>query len=165
MTEITIHRVRAGEGDLLGQLFHRSVHEGTLGAYDAAQRAAWSPEPPSGPDWEARLTGAVTLVAWVGKLPVGFMTLDPETGNIDLAFIAPEWQGQGVAAMLYGLLERCARRHGLAQLSTDASEVARPFFLRQGWQDGPRQEVTRGGVTLHNYRMAKSLKPALERAA
>lgn len=165
MTEFTIHRFRAGEGDLLGQLFHRSVHEGTHGAYDARQRAAWSPQPPSGPDWEARLTGGVTLVAWAGKLPAGFMTLDPETGYLDLAFVAPEWQGQGVAAMLYGLLERCARRQGLAELITDASEVARPFFLKQGWQDGPRQEVTRGGVTLYNYRMAKPLKPALERAA
>lgn len=165
MTEFTIHRFREGEGDLLGQLFHRSVHEGAHGAYDAAQRAAWSPQPPSGPDWEARLIGAVTLVAWAGKLPAGFMTLDPETGYLDLAFVAPEWQGQGVAAMLYGLLERCARRQGLAELITDASEVARPFFLKQGWQDGPRQEVTRGGVTLHNYRMAKPLKPALERAA
>jgi putative acetyltransferase len=165
MTEITIHRFRAGEGDLLGQLFHRSVHEGTFGAYDAAQRAAWSPEPPSGPDWEARLTGVVTLVAWAGKRPAGFMTLDAVTGYLDLAFVAPEWQGQGVAAMLYGLLERCARRHGLAQLSTEASELARRFFLREGWQDGPRQKVTRGDVTLHNYPMAKSLKPALERAA
>lgn len=165
MTEITIHRVRAGEGDLLGQLFHRSVHEGTFEAYDAAQRAAWSPKPPSGSDWEARLTGAVTLVALAGKVPVGFMTLDPETGYLDLAFVAPEWQGQGVAAMLYGLVERCARRQGLAQLTSDASEVARPFFLKQGWQDGPRQEVLRNGVTLHNYRMAKPLKPALERAA
>ena len=58
-----------------------------------------------------------------------------------------------------------SRRQGLAELITDASEVVRPFFLKQGWQDGPRQEVTRGGVTLHNYRMAKPLKPALERAA
>ena len=165
MTEITIHRFRAGEGDLLGQLFHRAVHEGAAPAYDAAQRAAWSPVPPQGPEWEARLTGAVTLVAWAGKAPVGFVTLDPETGHLDLAYVAPEWKGQGVAAMLYGLLERCACKRGLAEITTDASALARRFFLKQGWQDGPRQEVTRHGVSLHNYRMAKRLKPALERAA
>lgn len=165
MTEITICRFRAGEGEVLGQLFHRSVHEGTSGAYDATQRAAWSPEPPNGPDWEARLEGSVTLVAWSGKLPAGFMTLDPEAGYLDLAYVAPEWQGQGVAAMLYGLLERCALRRSLTVLTTDASELARGFFLRQGWRDGPKQSVIRRGVTLHNYRMAKQLKPALERAA
>ena len=87
------------------------------------------------------------------------------TGYLDLAFVAPEWQGQGVAAMLYGLLERCARRRGVAQLSTNASALAWRFFLKQGWQDGPRQQVERHGVTLHNYPMAKPLKPALERAA
>lgn len=165
MTEITIHRFRAGEGDLLGQLFHRSVHEGATRTYDAAQRAAWSPAPPQGPDWENRLAAAITLVAWAGREPVGFMTLVPETGYLDLAFVAPEMQGQGVAAMLYGLLERCARRRGLDRLTTDASELARRFFLRQGWQDGPRQRVERHGVALHNYPMAKPLKPALERAA
>ncbi|MGI3184516.1 GNAT family N-acetyltransferase [Nioella aestuarii] len=165
MTEITIHRFRAGEGDLLGQLFHRSVHEGAAGAYDAAQRAAWSPEPPSGPVWEARLAGGLTLVAWTGRDPVGFMMLIPETGHLDLAFVAPEMQGQGVAAMLYGLLERSARRRGLARLTTDASELARGFFLKQGWQDGPRRRIERHGIALHNYPMAKSLKPALERAA
>lgn len=165
MTEITIHRFRAGQGDLLGQLFHRSVHEGAAAVYDEAQRRAWSPEPPAGPAWEARLAGSVALVAWAGRTPVGFMTLDAGTGCLDLAFVAPEWQGQGVAAMLYGLLERCAQRRGLAQLTTDASEAARGFFLSRGWQDGPRQEVIRQGVSLHNYRMAKSLKPALERAA
>ena len=53
----------------------------------------------------------------------------------------------------------------LAEIPTDASALARRFFLKQGWQDGPRQDVTRHGVTLHNYRMAKDLKPALERAA
>jgi putative acetyltransferase len=165
MTEITIHRVRAGEGDLLGQLFHRSVHEGTARGYDVAQRAAWSPEPPSGRDWEARLSSAVTLVAWAGKVPIGFMTLNPQTGSLDLAFVAPEWQGQGVAAMLYGLIERCARRRGLDRLTTDASDPARRFLLKHGWQDGPRRQVTRNGVTLHNYPMAKPLKPALEQAA
>ena len=165
MTEITIRRFRAGEGDLLGQVLHRAVHEGTVGAYDEAQRMAWSPAPPQGPDWDARLTAGVTLVAWAGRDPAGFMTLLPGTGYLDLAYVSPDWQGQGVAAMLCGLLERCARRRGLAEITTDASALARRFFLKQGWQDGPRQDVTRHGVTLHNYRMAKDLKPALERAA
>ena len=164
MTEIAIHRFRAGEGDRLGQLFHRSVREGTAGAYDAAQRAAWSPEPPQGPAWEGRLAAAITLVAWAGRDAVGFMTLDPETGYLDLAFVAPEMQGQGVAAMLYGVLERCARRRGVERLTADASELARGFFLKQGWQDGPRQQIERKGVGLHNYRMAKPLTPTLDRA-
>lgn len=165
MTEITIRRFRAGEGDLLGRLFHCAVHEGAAGAYDEAQRAAWSPAPPGGPAWEARLIGAVTLVAWAGRAPAGFMTLDAETGYIDLAFVAPDMQGQGVATMLYALVERSALRRGLDRLTSDASDLARGFFLKRGWQDGPKQRVIRHGVTLHNYRMAKPLKPALERAA
>lgn len=165
MSEILIRRFREGDGDALGHLFHRAVHEGAASAYDAAQRAAWSPEPPHGPDWEDRLARGVTLVALDGDAPAGFMTLEPESGYIDMAFVAPEQKGRGVAGMLYGMLERCARRNGLQQLITDASELARHFFLKQGWQDGPRQEVIRDGVTLHNYRMAKRLMPALKDAS
>ncbi len=159
MTEILIRRLRDGEADALGQLFHRAVREGAVGAYDEPQRAAWSPTPPSGPDWHARLTAATTVVATAHRVPVGFMTLDGETGQIDLAYVAPEHKGSGVAAMLLGVLERCARRRGLSRLTTDASEIARAFFLKHGWQDGPRQEVHRAGVTLHNYRMEKALPP------
>jgi len=165
MTEILIRRFRAGEGDALGRLFHHAVHEGSAGAYDATQRAAWSPTPPQGPEWAARLSALMTLVAWQGHTPVGFMTLDPATGHLDMAFVLPEVKGQGVAPMLLGLLERCARRHRCDRLTTDASERARRFFLKHGWQDGPRQQFNRNGVTLHNYRMAKPLKPALEDAA
>ena len=165
MTETLIRRFRAGEGVALGQLFHRAVQEGAAGAYDAAQRDAWCSAPPQGPEWEARLAAIVTLVAWQGDTPVGFMSVDPATGHLDMAFVLPRVKGTGVASMLLGLLERCARRRGCDRMTSDASEIARRFFLRHGWQDGRRQQITRHGIALHNYRMAKPLKPALEDAA
>lgn len=93
------------------------------------------------------------------------MSLDLETGYLDMAYVSPVHRGRGVADMLYGVLERSARRRGLRRMSCDASELARGFLIKQGWDDGPRQEVQRRGVTLHNYRMAKRLKPGLETAA
>ncbi|MFC3615239.1 GNAT family N-acetyltransferase [Lutimaribacter marinistellae] len=157
MTDVLIRGLRAGEADALGLLFHRAVREGAAPAYSPEQRAAWSPQPPAGPDWAARLEREVTLVAEADGIPVGFMSLEPETGYLDLAFVLPEWRGQGVAGRLLAVLENRARALGLGALSTQASALARPFLLRNGWQDGPLQEVVRGGVTLHNYGMSRVL--------
>ena len=67
--------------------------------------------------------------------------------------------GTGVAAALYALLEGRARAAGLQTLKTEASELARPFFLRHGWTLIERQNLVREGVSLHNYRMEKQLTP------
>ncbi len=157
MSDVWIRGLRPGEADALGLLFHRAVREGAASAYDAAQRAAWSPEPPCGPDWAGRLERAVTLVAESEGVPVGFMSLEPDTGLLDLAFVLPEWQGRGVASRLLAVLENRARALGLRGLSVEASALARPFLLRHGWRDGPRQEVERGGVCLHNFAMTREL--------
>ncbi|MEY8841444.1 GNAT family N-acetyltransferase [Cribrihabitans sp. XS_ASV171] len=160
MSDVWIRGMRAGEADALGLLFHRAVREGAASAYDAAQRAAWSPEPPAGPDWAERLEQAVTLVAESDGVAVGFMSLEPDTGYLDLAFVLPEWQGKGVASRLLAVLENRARALGLHDLSVEASALARPFLLRHDWQDGPRQEFERGGVSLYNFRMSRILARA-----
>ena len=55
------------------------------------------------------------------------------------------------------MLESRARGSGLNRLTTDASELARSFFMRNGWQLVARQEIERAGISLHNYRMEKLL--------
>ena len=89
--------------------------------------------------------------------PVGFMTLNPDTGYLDLAFVLPELMGKGVAATLYAMLESRARAAGLTRLTTEASLLSEPFFLREGWRLVRRQEVERSGARLSNALMEKSL--------
>ena len=152
-----VRSYRDGDANALGEVFHRSVREGAVSRYDAAQVAAWSPDVPSGEAWAARLAGAETVVATEGGLPVGFMSLDV-AGYLDLAFVVPEVMGRGVADALYAVLEGRARVAGQVCLTTEASLLAEPFFARHGWRVVARQEVERRGVTLKNARMEKRLE-------
>ncbi|MCA0918921.1 GNAT family N-acetyltransferase [Pseudooceanicola nanhaiensis] len=137
-------------------LFFRAVREGTQAHYTAQQRAAWAPAPPDPAAWREKFTAQFGVTAREGGSLAGFITMDG-AGYLDLAFVAPEWMGRGVAVRLYAALEEEARRRGLGHLTSEASHLARPFLLRQGWQVITAQQVERRGVTLENFRMEKRL--------
>lgn len=165
MNGLIIRPVRVTDGPALADLYHRAVHEGAARHYSAKQRAAWSPTPPSDETWRRRLLEAQTIVAERAERPLGFMTLDPGTGWIDFAYVAPEAMGQGVADTLYAVLEGRARAARLSRLETEASLLAERFFARRGWHVVTRQEVERHGVRLPNAVMAKDLTRAARAAA
>ena len=85
------------------------------------------------------------------------MALDVEQGLLDLAYVHPEHVRVGHASALYAVIEGRARRAGLARIETEASRLAEPFFLAQGWRVLARQEVERQGVLIPNARMEKEL--------
>ena len=147
------------EGDTraLAELFHRAVHEGASARYTPEECAAWSPRVPDTRSWALRLGEAETVVADTSEGPVGFMSFYPDRGYLDLAFVAPEAMGQGVADLLYAVLEGRARARGLTRLETEASLLAEPFFGRRGWRVVRRQQVERLGVCLSNALMRKDL--------
>lgn len=154
-----IRPYRAADAQALAALFYRAIHVGTAGAYTAEQRAAWAPHVPEVSAWDARLGAATTFVAEVDETAAGFITLDPDTGYVDLAFVAPEMAAQGVGRALYGAIEEAARGAGCLILTTAASAVARPFFEAMGWDVIAREEVTRNDVALHRFQMRKDLTP------
>ncbi len=134
-------------------IFRQAVLVGAAGHYDAAQRAAWAGAAALPPAWPARLGDQITLVAEAaGGPPLGFMTLGHD-GHLDLAFVRPESRGTGVAAALLGAIVAEARARSIAPLTTEASHLARPFFLRHGWTLLAEQQVELNGITLTNFRM------------
>ncbi|MCK5940717.1 MAG: hypothetical protein KAI24_02010 [Planctomycetes bacterium] len=54
-----------------------------------------------------------------------------------------------------GRVVAALRALGVTELFTEASEVARPFFERQGYVVVEREVVRRAGVALPRYRMRK----------
>lgn len=151
-----IRAYQPSDANTLGTVFHRSVREGAQPVYTPEQVAAWCATPPRGTGWHDRLSAHKTFVAEKDTALIGFMTLD-ETGYIDLAFVLPDHMGTGVATSLYVVLENHARAEKMARLTSQASLLAEPFFLRQGWHITKRQTVARHGVDLPNAWMAKSL--------
>jgi putative acetyltransferase len=65
--------------------------------------------------------------------------------------------GQGIASRLYEGIEAAAREQGIGRIYTEASELARRFFERKDFTVTERQDPILRGVSIHNYRMAKTL--------
>lgn len=155
---IRVRPYRREDAPALAEIFFRAVHEGAVDYYTARERAAWAPRDALPPDWADRLGRQMTQVAETdGFSPAGFMTLGHD-GHLDLAYVAPEAMGTGVAAALYDRLLVLAREAGMTRLETEASHLARRFFLKQGWAELTRQQVERDGVLITNFRMEKYLR-------
>ena len=149
-----IRPYRGEDAPALRAIFWRAVQEGAASAYDQRQRNAWARAPEVPPDWPDRLGRQITLVAEQAGTAVGFMTLGHD-GHLDLAFVAPEAMGTGVAAALHDRVLAEAAARGLSLLTTEASHLARRFLLRQGWREIAEQEVEIGGARLTSFRMEK----------
>ena len=137
-------------------LMHASVHAAGGRGYTPRQLAAWSPRAMAPEAFLARVSdGRIIRVAETlqGRL-VGFAELVP-SGHIDCFYCHPA--GQGVGRGLYLSLEAWAKARKISSLTVEASEGARPFFLRMGFTFGERREICRNGVMLHNWAMAKPL--------
>ena len=156
VTDITLRPFRSSDIAETARLYYRSVREGTVTCYNEAQRKAWAPEVPDQDWWAEKLGRQQVFVADHAGTMAGFMTLEQD-GEIDLAFVAPEYIGRGVAWLLYQAVMNEARQKGLQKLTAHASYLARPFFERQGWSVCKEQSVTRNGVALTNFVMELSL--------
>ncbi len=139
-------------------LYHRAVQIGARGHYDQAQRDAWSPRVPAPTLARCRrLAEAHTLVALAGDEIVGFMSLTP-AGHLDMAFVAPDRMGRGVAGALHDQLLQDARLRKLRRLTTDASLLAHRFLKRRGWREIAAETIERNGVALPRLRMDLTLE-------
>ena len=138
----------------VAELFTASVHTLATGYYDARQREVWAPRPPDPGLWQSRLAAIHTLVADDEGPLAGFIGYRDD-GYIDLMFVSPDYAGHGVATRLYRQAESELMAAGIDKLTTDASEVARPFFERQGFEVIERQQIERQGVVFGRYAMAK----------
>lgn len=161
MAELIVRPASPQDANALGRIYYLAVNEGAEAHYTASERAAWAPEVPSGRGWAHRLKPLITFVAEHDGEPVGFMSLRDD-GYLDLVFVLPEWRRKGASDALYDVLEAHALAHGMKWLGTEASRMARPFFLKHGWREIAPQKVKIRGVWLENFRMDKRLAPVSE---
>ena len=120
--------------------------------YSAEQVTAWAPAPP-----DADSGGRTLLVAVAADdQPIAYGDLEAN-GHIDHLYCSPEAAGSGIAKELYEELERLARSTGITIVFVEASEPAKRFFERQGFEVIRRIDFELQGVRVHNYAMQKAL--------
>src|SRR4051794_5021879 len=141
-------------------LFHAAVHEVGRLYYSQAQVNAWAPGVPDPDSFRARAADGRTLLVAVDEddRPLAYGDLE-EDGHIDHLFCRPDVAGTGVTAALYEGLEAAARERGIDLVYVEASEPARRFFVRRGFDMVGRRDFEIAGVAIHNFEMEKTIEP------
>jgi putative acetyltransferase len=140
-------------------LFRAAVTTLAATHYDAVQRAAWAASADDLAAFDARLARGTTLVAVRGGVNVAFGQLFPPD-HVEMLYVAPQWARRGVASALLERLEAAALGQGASVLRAEASALARPVFERAGFSLVVPEVVSRGGVSLQRFQMAKPLVAA-----
>lgn len=155
-----IRPFRLGDEARLAVIFHSAIHGIAARHYSPDQVQAWAPQVPDPSRFLARATDGRILLVAVDEHdePLAYGDVEAD-GHIDHLFCRPDVAGTGVTARLYAALEAAARARGTALLFTEASEPAKRFFLKQGFEVIERRDFEISGVRIHNFRMEKRLAP------
>jgi putative acetyltransferase len=160
---LNLRPATAEDRSALWQLHSRSVAALCQGAYSSQEVRTWvellRPEGYLRPEQPRTV-----LVAERERHMVGFGQLDPQLGELEALYVAPEAAGHGVGSALLSALELLAWRAGVPVMSLDASLNAEPFYRARGYVrlHGARRVLT-PAVQLACVRMQKR-RPAFPRS-
>jgi len=139
----------------LAAVFRASIEELTSEDYNESQQGAWAALADED-EFATRLASDLTLVALLQGDIAGFASLRGQD-HIRMLYVDPQAVGQGIATTLCDALEKLAAARGATKLSVDASDTARNFFEKRGYQSLHRQTVDCFGEWLGNTAMEKRL--------
>lgn len=161
---VTLRPYETGDADALAAIYRNGVERLGPRAYRPEQVAAWLSIAPSAQDLDRIYRdGRFTRVALDQRgVPIGFGDL-ANTGHIHFLYVDPDFAGQGIGRALVAEFLREAQRQSLDTMFSDASELARPVFLRAGFKCIARQEHEIGGIKIHNFHVCFAV-PERERA-
>lgn len=151
-----VREYKASDLEAVVALFGRSVREIASRDYSPAQVSAWAPEVPDWPGWSKRLSEGAAFVCEREDQIAGFARIE-DNGYLDLLYVHPEFEGQGVARALFERVLAWAKSHGIARLTSDVSVTARPFFEQIGFRTVEPHVVERSGASFQNFRMERAV--------
>jgi putative acetyltransferase len=141
---------------VLAEIFRASIEGLTEEDYNPSQQEAWAAVADNEQAFTARLGKQLTLISTLEGSPVGFASLQ-DNKIIDMLYVHPAVVGQGIGTMLYDALEKLASARGASELTVDASDSAREFFLRRGFEPYRRNTISVGNEWIANTTMKKTL--------
>ena len=87
---------------------------------------------------------------------VGFSSMNKD-GYLHSMFVHKDWQGKGVATQLLSEVERIAKQLEVAEITSEVSLTARPFFEKKGYEIVKMQKHRANKLELTNFIMRKLL--------
>lgn len=162
---ITLRPYRSADAAPTLTVFTEAITQTAAAHYTPQQIDAWArPGRHDLASWDGAMRGRASVVAVVGDEVVGFSDVDGD-GYIDMLFVSPRHLRRGIARTLLGFVEQQARSAATAELVSDVSIAARPFFESIGFHVVREQRPVKEGVELTNYRMRKILSPSASAAS
>ncbi len=153
---IEIRHFRFGdEADLYG-VFHSAIHLIAARDYTPEQINAWAPDSINMDLWSARVRGIQPFVAEIASKIVGYADLQAN-GYIDHFFVSGFHPRQGIGRALMERIHAKAATLKLAELTSDVSRTAQPFFQRYGFEIVEQKMPVVRGVAMPNAGMRKAL--------
>ena len=159
MSAVALRPYVAADLKRCAEIFRASIEELAAEDYSADQREAWLSTADDEDAFGDRLAGELTLIAAIDGAIAGFGSLKGAE-EIDMLFVDPEFARRGAGGAIVDALTKLAQARGAKRLTTEASEVARPLFERQGFTAQKRNLVRVGDEWLANTTMTKALGAA-----
>ena len=156
MSAVALRPYVPADAKRCAEIFRASIEELAAEDYGEEQREAWAARADDEQAFGARLAEALTLLAVIDGAIAGFASLKG-ADEIDMLYVEPEFARQGVGRTLVDALTRLAQARGAKRLTTEASDVAKPLFERQGFTAQKRNLVRIGDEWLANTTMTKTL--------
>ena len=153
---IELRAFRTGDEPALRAVFASAIHEVASRDYSQLQVDAWAPREYDADAWARRMQGIAPFVALVDGRIAGYADLQPG-GYIDHFFVAADAGGQGVGGALMRRLLARADELGVAELTSEVSVTAQPFFAHFGFEVVEHRVVDVRGVEMRNAAMRKRL--------
>lgn len=133
--------------------FKEAVYSTCGKDYAPNELIAWA-EGASRDRMAASLVNSFSLVAVNKGMVIGFGNL-VDGHCLDLLYVSPAFQNQGVATAICDVLEANAS----ADIEVYASKTAYPFFAKRGYSSVRENIVERNGAKLQNFLMEKQILP------
>lgn len=138
-------------------LFKHTIETVASKNYSAQEIKSWSAGAKNTDNWLKRIDTHYFLLVKVNQTLVGMASLE-ENGYLDVIYVHPKYQGQGIASDLLNKMEEKAKMYGHSEITSDVSITAKPFFLHKGYEIIQPQLVYCRGLYLRNYNVRKSLQ-------
>jgi putative acetyltransferase len=149
---VGIRRYRFGEEPALFEIYCSAIHLVARRDYSNEQIQAWAPRDLDQELWTTRIRGISPFVAELAGELVGYADLQAD-GYIDHFFVSGHHGRCGIGTALMNHLLNEARAASLAELTSDVSRTAQPFYERFGFMVVEQRQPELRGVVIPNALM------------
>jgi len=154
--KLKIRQAENSDISAITQLFYGTIQAINSKDYPQDEIDDWSSWHTDFDKWNERITEQYFIVAIFDNKIVGFGSLASD-GYLDFMYVHKDFQGQGVASLLFSELEKKAIEQKNQEIYSEVSKTAKPFFERQGFVLKKKQLKKSRDKELENYLMTKKM--------